>query len=133
MPRVVLDTNVFVSAYGFGGKPADVLRAGILGEYRLVTSPAMLTELADKLYEVLGFDDEHVREVLAQIARIADIVRPAMTLTVVADDTDNRALECAVAGAADIIVSGDHHLLDLGAYEGTHIVRVSAFLRTMVE
>lgn len=128
MPRVVLDTNVYISAYGFGGKPAEVLRAAIAGECTLLTSPAILTEVADKLYAVLGFDDEHVRAVIMQVSRIAEIVRPEAHLTVVSDEPDNRILECAVAGEAGLIVSGDHHLLDLGAYHGIRILRPAAFL-----
>ncbi|MDZ4655409.1 MAG: putative toxin-antitoxin system toxin component, PIN family [Coriobacteriia bacterium] len=125
MSRVVLDTNVFISAYGFGGKPAELLRACIVGEHVLVTSPAILAEVADKLYEVLGFDDEHVREALKQVVRIGEVVRPDAELHVVADEPDNRVLECAVAGGADFIVSGDRHLLDLGEYEGIRVVRVA--------
>lgn len=128
MHRVVLDTNLYVSAYGFGGKPSAVVRGAILGDYALIVSPAILTELADKLYAVLGFDDNHVRGVLLQIARVAEVVRPAETLHVVNDEADNRVLECAVDGRADIIVSGDKHLLGLGAYEGVEIIRVAEFL-----
>lgn len=128
MRRVVLDTNVYISAYGFGGKPAELLRAAIAGEYTLLTSPAILTEVADKLYAVLGFDDEHVRAVIMQISRIAEIVRPEPHLTVVADEPDNRILECAIEGEAGVIVSGDHHVLDLGAYHGIRIFRPAAFL-----
>lgn len=128
MCRVVLDTNVYISAYGFGGKPAEVLRAAITGEYALLTSPAVLTEVADKLYSVLGFDDEHVRAVIMQVSRIAEVLRPRARLTVVSDDPDNRILECATEGVADVIVSGDHHLLDIGAYHGIRILRPAAFL-----
>ena len=128
MRRLVLDTNVLISAYGFGGKPADLMRAILDGDYELVTSPALLTELADKLYDVLGYDDEHVRDAIAQLARISVIARPEPTLHLLADEADNRVLECALAGDADAIVSGDHHLLDLGAYEGVTIVRVAALL-----
>ncbi|HSQ21443.1 MAG TPA: putative toxin-antitoxin system toxin component, PIN family [Coriobacteriia bacterium] len=128
MSRIVLDTNVYVSAYGFGGKPAHVLASVISGEHTLVTSPALLAEVADKLYAVLGFDDEHVAAVIRQLARIAEVVRPAASIHEIADESDNRVLECAVAGAADIIVSGDHHLLDLGSYRGIRVVRVAELL-----
>ena len=128
MRRVVLDTNVYISAYGFGGKPAEVLRAAIAGEYTLLTSPAILAEVADKLYEVLGFDDEHVRAAIMQLSRIAEIVRPGARLTVVAAEPDNRILECATEGEADLIVSGDHHPIDLGAYHGIRILRPAGFL-----
>ncbi|KAF0206994.1 MAG: putative toxin-antitoxin system toxin component, PIN family [Actinomycetota bacterium] len=129
--RVVLDTNVYISAYGLGGKPAALMRAAILSEYTLITSPAILTEVADKLYEVLGFDDEHVRDVIRQIARVAEVVRPTDRVHILADDADNRVLECAVAGEADLIVSGDKHLLDLGAYESVRVARVAELLGEM--
>lgn len=126
--RLVLDTNVLISAYGFGGKPAELMRAIIGGEHVLITSPALLTEFADKLYSVLGYDDDHVRAAVQQLARLAEIVRPDATLRVIADEPDDRVLECAVEGRAEVIVSGDHHLLDLGEYGGVPIVRVSGLI-----
>lgn len=133
MSRVVLDTNVYTSAYGFGGKPAAVLRAAIGGDYTLLVSPTILAEVADKLYTVLGFDDEHVRAVVMQDSRVAEIVRPQAHLTVVSDDPDNRILECATEGGAELIVSGDHHLLDLGAYHGVRIIRPADFLAQLAD
>jgi uncharacterized protein len=127
--RVVLDTNVYISAYGFGGKPAAAMRTAILGEFELVVSPAILTEVAEKLATVLDFDRDHVEEVVRQIARISVIVRPEVRLRVVADDADNRILEAALASGAQIIVSGDRHLLELGTWEGIRVVRVADFLR----
>lgn len=128
MSRVVLDTNVYISAYGFGGKPADMLRAALAGEYTLVVSPAILAEVADKLYTVLGFDDEHVTAVVLQVSRVAEIVRPRARLAVIIDEADDRILECTVESEADVIVSGDHHLLDLAEYGGVRIVRLADFL-----
>lgn len=128
MSRVVLDTNVLISTYGSGGKPAELMRVIINGEHLLITSPALLTELAGKLYDVLGYDDDHVRAVLTQVARLAEIVRPETTLHVIADEAGNRVLECAVEGRAETIVSGDHHLLDRGEYESVPIIRVSSLI-----
>jgi uncharacterized protein len=126
--RVVLDTNVYISAYGFGGKPAELLRAAIGGEFELVTSPAILVEVADKLETVLGFDRDHTEQVLRQIARIATVVRATANVTTVADDADNRILEAASESAADFIVSGGRHLLELGAWEGIRVLKVADFL-----
>lgn len=126
--EVVLDTNVYISAYGFGGKPADVMRAAIAGEFELITSPAILVEVADKLEAVLGFDRNHTEDVVRQIARVATIVRPDSRLAVVADDADNRILEAAIEAAAEFIVTGDRHLLDLGAWEGVRVMKVAEFL-----
>ena len=131
--RAVLDTNVFISAHGFGGRPGDVVRAAVMGEFELVTSPAILAEVADKLYEVLDFDNEHVETVVRQLARVADVVRPTERLSVVADEPDNRVLECAVEGVADVIVSGDRHLLGLEAFRGVPIVRVAEFMDAWLE
>lgn len=125
MSRILLDTNVLISAYGFGGRSLALLTAVIDGGHELVISPALLAELARTLYTVLGMDDEHVRLAIDQLIRISDIVEPAATLSACRDLADDRVLECAVAGAAELIVTGDQDLLELGAYEGARIVRVS--------
>ena len=121
MHRAVFDTNVYVSAYGFGGLPAQLMRAAIIGELEIATSPAILAELARVLADKLEFDAEHVEAVVLQVSRIAHVVRPHVRLRVIADDPDNRVLECAVASGADTIVSGDRDPLALGDYEGVHV------------
>lgn len=128
MSRVVLDANVYISAYGFGGKPADVMRAAIEGNLELVSSPAILVEVADKLETVLSFDREHTEAVIRQITRVATIVRPTERLAVVADEADNRILEAAALSGAEFVVSGDRHLLDLGTWNGVRILKVADFL-----
>ena len=132
MHRVVFDTNVFVSAYGFGGGPATLMRAAITSEFELVTSPALLAELARVLADKLEFDVTHVEEVVRQIARVALVVRPRSTLAVIADEQDNRVLECAVEANADTIVSGDRHLLGLGEYEGISVITVAEALGALI-
>ncbi len=128
MARVVFDTNVLVSAYAYGGRPAELMRRAITGELELVTSPALLAELARVLADKLEFDADHVDAVVMQVARIAHIARPSHHLSVLADEPDNRVLECAVEGGADSIVSGDRHLLDLGEYAGIPIIGVAEAL-----
>jgi len=68
---------------------------------------------------------------IKQIARRSTVVRPAVTLSVVEDEPDNRVLECAVTGGADLIVSGDRHLLRLGTYSNIPIVRTIDLVRTL--
>jgi uncharacterized protein len=126
--RVVFDTNVFVSAYASGGKPAELIRAAIVGEVVLVTSPPILAELARVLADKLGFEADRVDQVIGQIARIAEVVRPVSRVEIVSDEPDNRVLECAREGAADLIVSGDAHLLELGAFEGIRVLSPSQAL-----
>lgn len=125
-PRAVLDTNVLISAYAFGRAPADLVRAAIRGEIEIATSPALLAELARVLADKLDFDQQHVEEVVKQVARVADVVRPRRRLAVLEDEPDNRVLECAQEAGASYVVTGDHHLLELGGFGGVQVISVAA-------
>ena len=129
MIRVVLDTNVYISALMFGGLPGSLLDLALLQSFLPVISPALLDELDEKLrlkFEVSAEDTAIIR---AKLESIAEIVRPDMVLHVIEDDPDdNRVLECAVKGNTDYIVTGDRHLLKLGSYEAIPIVTVRQFL-----
>ena len=130
MLRAVLDTNVFISAL-FGGTPEDVFRSALRGRFTLVTSPAILAELAQALREKFSLPEPDITAYVKQIARRSKVVKPVIRLAILADDDDNRVLECAAEGAADVIVSGDRHLLRLKAYSGIPVVRPIDFLRTL--
>ena len=65
------------------------------------------------------------------IGRAATIVRPVRKITVLEDVPDNRILECGARVEADLIVTGDHHLLKLRVFEGIPIVRLADFLRSV--
>ena len=62
------------------------------------------------------------------LARLGEIVATKQRLQLLKDDPDNRILECAVAGRADLIVTGDRELLALKEFEGTRIVSLRAYL-----
>lgn len=129
--RVVLDTNIFFSAYGYGGKPARLVAAALDEGFELMTSPAIMAELARVLATGLGADVDRIRSVVVQITRYAVVIRPTTRLEVVIDESDNRILECAVDGEADLVVSGDRHLLRLGEYRGIEIVTVAEALHRL--
>jgi len=128
--RAVLDTNVLISAL-FGGPPELVYRAALRGRFKLITSPALLAELARALRKKFRLPEADITAYVKQIARRSTVVRPAVKLSVVEDEPDNRVLECAVAGSVDLIVSGDRHLLRLETYSGIPIVRPTDFVRTL--
>jgi hypothetical protein len=93
-----------------------------------------MRELARVLRDRAGWQDAEVLAQLKLLARVAEIASPTITLQAVpADESDNRILECAVAGQADLIVSGDHHLKSLKTYQGIAIVRPMDFSRTLGE
>jgi len=127
--RVVFDTNVLLSAIIFGGNPERLFDLARFGEIRLVTSPPILLEFAHILKEKFAWEDEDITQAIEAIGYSSEPVSPAMKLEVVSDDADNRILECALTGKADFIISGNHHLLDLGEYEDIKIVSPKGFLK----
>jgi putative PIN family toxin of toxin-antitoxin system len=130
--RVVADTNVLLSAILFGGLPEAFLDLASLRFFLLVTSPALLKELDGKLRLKFLMPDEDAKEVRWALEEMAVVVLPDLRLTVVkSDPDDDRVLECAVAGKADYIVSGDKHLRGLGSYDGIRIVTVRQFMDTI--
>ena|SRR5260370_26485868 len=131
MSRVVLDTNVYVSALMFGGLPGSLLDLAFLRSFTLIISPALLEELDEKLRAKFGVPAEDAALVRARLEKVAEVVQPRESLSVIADDPDdNGVLECAVEGEADVIVSGDRHLLKLARYQGILIVTVRQFMES---
>jgi len=127
--RVVFDTNIYISAYITPGRRAEaaLLRA-VQGEVELFTSIPILTETARKLREKFKWDDEHITAAVRHVAAVGTVVKPAVTLAVLADEPDNRILECALEAKAELIVTGDRHLLELGEYEGVKIITLAEFM-----
>jgi uncharacterized protein len=131
--KVVLDTNVLVSALVFpGGVPEQVYRLAIEGDFTLVASPPLLAELGRVLTEKFGWQDDYVRAALAQIVRIGEIVEPVDRVNVIVDDPDDdRVLEAARTGGAGFIVSGDRHLLGLSRWGEVAILSPAEFLAAL--
>jgi putative PIN family toxin of toxin-antitoxin system len=131
--KVVLDTNVYFSAFkGTRGVPFELWQRAVGGEYVLLISPAIIRELAEVLRSGLRWPEAEIIAQLKLVVRVAKIVEPGTTIQVIkADPDDDRILECALAGGADLIVSGDHHLTRLKSFEGIGIVRPAYFLKTL--
>lgn len=128
--RVVLDTNVLISAFIFpGGAPEAVYRLALEGRIDLVTSAPLLAEFGRVLSEKFGWEGGRAEEAVAQIARIGVVVEPSKSIHVVeADPADDRVLEAAAHGGAEITVSGDRHLLRLRSWQGIRLVAPATFL-----
>jgi uncharacterized protein len=129
MIRVVADTNIFISALMFGGLPGSFLDLAFLPAFTLVTSPVLLDELDEKLRLKFGLSSADADFIRSKLEANADLINTVETLAIVkADPDDDRVLECAIAGRADYIVSGDGHLLKLGSYDGIPILTVRQFI-----
>ncbi len=129
MTRIVADTNIYISALMFGGLPGVLVNLGLMQAFTLVISPALLDELQDKLRVKFGVLAQDASAIRVKLETVGDLIDPAIVLEVVTDDPDdNRVLECAVAGRADYIVSGDRHLLKLKEHAGIKILTAREFL-----
>ena len=119
-----------MSAFLFpGGAPEAAYRQVATEQAALITSPEILAELGRILSSKFEWAPERSEAAIAGLIEFAEIVRPTRRLRVVArDPTDDRILEAAFAGEADLIVSGDKDLLDLGAWEGIPIRTPAEFV-----
>ena len=129
--RVVFDTNILVSALVFpGGRGEAALRRIIEQTDQLVLSRPIVDELLDVLARKFARDAEELAHVAVFVTELAVVVAPKRRLRVVKDDPDNRILECAVAGRAEIIVTGDKALLALKLYQKIRILTLREYLGT---
>ena len=113
--KVVLDTNVFVSGVFFGGLPYKILEAWRDGKIQLLLSPAILEEYRRVVRELsLQFSEIRVEGLMDFMIVHSEIIAPPSLAPVIQiDPSDDKFLECAVAGKATCIVTGDKHLLKL--------------------
>lgn len=130
--KVVFDTNILVSALVFpGGRGEGALRRIIEEQDQLVISKPILNELLGILARKFSRDAEELAHVAVFLSDLALSVKPRRKLRVVKDEPDNRILECALAGHAEAIVTGDHALLSLGEYNGVRIIGLRDYLELM--
>jgi len=132
--KVVFDTNVVASASFWRGAPFECLTAWAQGRCEAVVSPALLAEYHETLEELRqDYPKREPAEWVAALTEAAELVFPTDRATgATPDPADEMVLECALAGEADFIVSGDKkHLLPLGQFHGIAIVSPADFLRRL--
>ncbi|MEW5986080.1 MAG: putative toxin-antitoxin system toxin component, PIN family [Chloroflexota bacterium] len=139
MLRVVLDTNLFVSSLLVkAGLPAKAMEAWRQRRFLLVTSPAIMAEVQATLsyprirrkYHVTDQDVTDLIDLLRRdalvVPGISDVVSSLPT-----DPNDEMVLACALDAGADVIVSGDRHLLELGSFRSIPILTVRQFVEQL--
>lgn len=134
MMRVVLDTNVFVSAI-LGRSLQSLFEHWITNKFTLIVSD----EIVQEYYGVLkrpkfNLPSEILDPIFAQIFQLAEFVTPENFYNAIpADPSDNKFLDAAIAGRAEYLVSGDRHLLDLTLFEGIAIINARQFMMLLEE
>lgn len=127
--RVVFDSNVYISALVVPGSQAERALLRILdGSDILVISKPILDEVLATLARKFSRDPEALSQTAVILTEMAEVVNPEHTVSVFEDDPDNRVLECAEAGRADFIVTGDKTMLRLKLYRDTRLVSLREYL-----
>lgn len=127
--KVVFDTNVYISAFVVPGGNAEAAFLGALErKFELYGSLAILAETAKKLNEKFNWPDQEIERALKIIAKAATLIKVEPYLQVLSDEPDNRIIEAALKAQADLIVTGDKHLLAFGRYKNIEIITLSNFI-----
>lgn len=128
--RVVIDTNVFISAILKSGNPAEIVTLWRKGNIHLLLSPFLAAEILSVL-DRLGIKSTYIQELTYRLEHHTIQILPASHITRCRDPKDNEILSLAVDGAADYIITGDSDLLTLGKIENTAIMKPKEFLEVM--
>lgn len=129
--RVFLDTNILVSAMATRGICADVLRVDI-ADHVLVISETVLDELCRVLRDKLGVPDATVEAAEVFLRRQGIVIGQAQSLGIAVRDCDDVAvLEEAVAGQANVLVTGDRDLLEVAGEAPVDIVTPRGFWESL--
>lgn len=133
-PRAVLDSNVLISGFAFpGGTPHHVLQALVRGEITAVVSPHILGEVEQVLRGKLAVPEPMVRDAIGLLRERCELVDPTATAAVAdLSPDDNRVLDCAVAGKAEYLITGDRGIQRLRDFEGIAIVSPIEFVEAVL-
>ena len=133
--KVVLDANVYVSSMvNMQGNPKSIISAWQQGTFDVLISSPILEEIGrvlryPRIVKRHKQDETVIQRFLKLLENQATVVEPTEMLgVVIEDESDNRYVECAIAGKAQYIISGDNHLLNIGEYRGIVILSPAAFV-----
>jgi putative PIN family toxin of toxin-antitoxin system len=128
--KIVLDANIFISSFFWGGNPRKVLERVIAGTDELFITK----EILDEINNVIGrpkfhTDENEINYFINLIEEIATkIVSKRRINNGSRDKTDNKYIECGITAHIDYIISGDIHLLEMKEYENLKIVTAKEYL-----
>jgi putative PIN family toxin of toxin-antitoxin system len=129
--KVVIDTNVFISAFGWGGKPYKIMELLEKGRVRNCLSEEILAELIKSLaYPKLQFSPTVQANIIEFVLAYSDIYAIKEHLNITPDPDDNKFIECALSAEAKVIITGDKSLLSLQKFRKIKIISPEDFLQS---
>lgn len=126
--KVLLDTNILISAILFGGKPRTILLLVLSGKITAIISEVLIRELLEVLRLKFNIQNEVLLMLENLIRQSFIIVSSTEIFKILQDEPDNRVLEAAQAGKCDFIITGDKEILSLGKFKGIGIIDAADFL-----
>lgn len=131
MLKVVIDTNVFISAILFGGTPRKIINSWLKRKFILCLSPELKAEILKKLQKKFLLSSESIRFIEEALDNSSQKYIPVSKVSICADLKDNFLLELAEEANADFLVSGDKQVLSLKYHKKTNIISPKDFLETI--
>ena len=131
--RVVVDTNILISALGWKGNERTLVEKALKKEFIVLLSPAIFEEFSEVAKRPkFGLTDDEIDLFIDALVSGCEVVTPSEKLSIVRNDPDDdRILECAVEGKADYIITGDRHLLNLKEFKDIKIVQARKFFNIL--
>lgn len=126
--KVILDTNLIVSALVYGGKPEQIYRLVLEKKIIAYISPFIITEVIEVLTKKFHFNQIKLRQIERKVRKNFIVINPTEVISFVRDPDDARVLEAAVEGDCNYIITGDQDLLDLKEYQKIKILTAEEFL-----
>lgn len=135
--KIVIDTNIIISAIFFGGRPRELIESLVLHSYGInnkndtleaFASAEIISEYRETVDELCKkYTQKHIPFPLPQIINAIRLITPTSTVTVCRDPDDNKFIECALDAECSYIISGDKDLLSLQRYQRVRIISVAEF------
>jgi len=126
--KIIIDTNIFISALGWGGSPKRLIDDVIEGKYELILSTRQFAEIMKVLdYPKFGFTEEQKQKLIIILYKISTIVKIKKEPKVSDDPKDNIILAPADEMQIDYIITGDDDLLRLKVYKKAKIIKLKDF------
>ena len=127
--NAVFDTNIFVSALAIpGGQAERAIDLVIDARVNLCLSKEIIHEVLGVLAQKFSKGPEELSRTAVFLSELAELIVPRKKLAVLDDEPDNRILECAVTGHADVVVTGDRAMLNLKKYREIRMLSLRQFL-----